>query len=97
MSRLSVHEFLQYLKEKPFLMIRIVILIISFAFLITAIGYVSAYTPEVYIRGVPFMKDSCVMRARRHLPQLPLFFLQNIQKAKITLEKSLPIVRNNHL
>jgi len=54
MSRLGIHELLQYLKENPFLMIRIIILIISFASLITAFGYVSAYTPEVYIRGVPF-------------------------------------------
>jgi len=54
MSRLSIHELLQYLKENPFLMIRIIILIISFASLITAFGYLLAYNPEVYIRGVPF-------------------------------------------
>jgi hypothetical protein len=60
MSRLSIHELLQYLKENPFLVVRIIILIISFASLITAFGYLSVYTPEVYIRGVPF---SVVLRA----------------------------------
>jgi len=54
MSRITIHELLQHLKENPFLVIRITILILSLASLITAFAYLEVYTPEVYIRGVPF-------------------------------------------
>jgi hypothetical protein len=53
-SELGTQRLLHFLEENPFLIVRTIVLIISFASLVTALGYVSTYTPEVYIRGVPF-------------------------------------------
>jgi len=60
MIKQGTQELLQFLRENPFLILRMVILIISSISFITSFSYLLEYTPEVYIRGVPF---SVVLRA----------------------------------